>query len=331
MSRRIEFKKIINLLTGNYLFPMTHGSSVVDDDGNAWSEKGAQVNVIEKVKVNGTALTPDADKAVNIELSQSEQIQSDWNQSDNTKKDFIKNKPTIPSISGLESASNKVTSFQTTPDNTHYPSEKLVKDSLDAKQNTIDSSHKLDYSLLDNTPTIPTVPTISTDISTDATSDTKTASPKAVKTYVDSNIPSVPVTDVTVGGTSVVSNGTAVIPAIPDTSNLIAKSSTTGLVKNDGTIDTNTYLTQHQDISGKADKVSGATSGNFAGLDANGNLTDSGKKPSDFLTQHQDMTNYVQKSQTAGLLKTASADRSDGITEFYINYFRHTLKSPVPY
>lgn len=31
----------------------------------------------------------------------------------------------------------------------------------------------------------------------------------------------------------------------------------------------------------KADKVNGATAGNFAGLDANGNLTDSGKKPSD--------------------------------------------------
>lgn len=37
------------------------------------------------------------------------------------------------------------------------------------------------------------------------------------------------------------------------------------------------------DLSGKADKVTGATSGNFAGLDANGNLTDSGKKGSDFL------------------------------------------------
>ena len=36
-----------------------------------------------------------------------------------------------------------------------------------------------------------------------------------VKSYVDSAIPSVPVTDVTVGGTSVVSNGTAVIPSIP--------------------------------------------------------------------------------------------------------------------
>ena len=37
----------------------------------------------------------------------------------------------------------------------------------------------------------------------------------------------------------------------------------------------------------KADKVSSATSGNFAGLDSNGNLTDSGSKASDFLTSHQ--------------------------------------------
>ena len=36
------------------------------------------------------------------------------------------------------------------------------------------------------------------------------------------------------------------------------------------------------DYSGKADKVASATEGNFAGLDAEGNLTDSGKKASDF-------------------------------------------------
>ena len=35
-------------------------------------------------------------------------------------------------------------------------------------------------------------------------------------------------------------------------------------------------------LDGKADKVSGATNGNFAGLNASGNLTDSGKKASDF-------------------------------------------------
>lgn len=38
--------------------------------------------------------------------------------------------------------------------------------------------------------------------------------------------------------------------------NLIQTSSTSGLVKNDGTIDTTQYLSQHQDISGKADKTS---------------------------------------------------------------------------
>ena len=43
------------------------------------------------------------------------------------------------------------------------------------------------------------------------------------------------------------------------------------------------YLTEHQDISGKADKVTGATNGNLAGLDGDGNLTDSGKKASDFV------------------------------------------------
>ena len=37
------------------------------------------------------------------------------------------------------------------------------------------------------------------------------------------------------------------------------------------------------DLSGYATKVSGATSGNFAGLDASGNITDSGKKASDFV------------------------------------------------
>lgn len=50
---------------------------------------------------------------------------------------------------------------------------------------------------------------------------------------------------------------------------------------------TATVLTTHQDISGKADKVASATSGNLAGLDGNGNLTDSGSKASDFATAAQ--------------------------------------------
>lgn len=59
-------------------------------------------------------------------------------------------------------------------------------------------------------------------------------------------------------------------------------------------------LQSHQDISGKADKVASATSGNFAGLDANGNLTDSGKKASDF--------------QAAGSYKTTQTAVTDPTT-----------------
>ena len=47
-------------------------------------------------------------------------------------------------------------------------------------------------------------------------------------------------------------------------------------------------------VDGKANKVSGATNGDFAGLDSNGNLTDSGKKPSDYmLTSTYDSTSAV--------------------------------------
>ncbi len=59
-------------------------------------------------------------------------VQSDWNQIDNTKDDYIKNKP---DLSIYEEKANKVSSWQTTPDNIHYPSEKLVKDNIDDLQN----------------------------------------------------------------------------------------------------------------------------------------------------------------------------------------------------
>ena len=45
---------------------------------------------------------------------------------------------------------------------------------------------------------------------------------------------------------------------------------------------TATVLTQHQDISGKADKDTDAVTGNFAVFDANGNPVDGNCKPADF-------------------------------------------------
>ena len=54
------------------------------------------------------------------------------------------------------------------------------------------------------------------------------------------------------------------------------------------------------DYSGKADKVASATSGNFAGLDANGNLTDSGKKASDFQAAGSYKTTQAAVANLAG-------------------------------
>jgi len=116
-------------------------------------------------------------------------------------------------ISGKEDSSNKVTSWSTTTNNIRYPSEKLVKDSLDQKISTSN---------------------IAGLVKNDGTIDTNT--------YLTQH---------------------------QSLSNYIQKSNTDGLVKNDGTIDTTTYLTEHQDISGKAnsaDLATVATTGRYTDL-----------------------------------------------------------------
>lgn len=69
------------------------------------------------------------------------------------------------------------------------------------------------------------------------------------------------------------------------------------------------------DVSGKADKVSGATTGNFASLDANGNLTDSGSKASDFLTTHQDISGKVDQVEIADVENGSTASRPYAVGE----------------
>ena len=74
------------------------------------------------------------------------------------------------------------------------------------------------------------------------------------------------------------------------------------------------------DISGKADKVKNATAGNFAALDESGNMTDSGKKPTDFVaaeTGKRLMTNAEGeklKGISAGATKTAASETNGHIT-----------------
>jgi len=72
------------------------------------------------------------------------------------------------------------------------------------------------------------------------------------------------------------------------------------------------------DVNSKADKVVGATNGNFAGLDASGNLIDSTSKASDFAT-----SGHVHSAATtavAGFMSASDKTKLDGIAESANNY-----------
>lgn len=87
--------------------------------------------------------------------------------------------PTTLPLPNYEETTNKVIALSNQSTDTQYPSAKCVYDALANKQGKIDIYNKVDYLYIDNVP-------ISTSIETDAGSDTKMTSPKAVKTYVDS-------------------------------------------------------------------------------------------------------------------------------------------------
>lgn len=99
------------------------------------------------------------------------------------------------------------------------------------------------------------------------------------------------------------------ISDLSDGSEVVKKSNTAGLLKNDGSVDTNSYLTEHQDISGKAnseDLSSVAFSGEYQDLIEKPTIPSKVSQlqnDSGFLTEHQDLSNYVQKSNTSGLIK----------------------------
>ena len=68
-------------------------------------------------------------------------------------------------------------------------------------------------------------------------------------------------------------------------------------------------------IDGKTNLVSGATSGNFAGLDSSGNLTDSGSKAADFAAVNHTHSEYTEKVQNAVNGNFAGLNASGELTD----------------
>lgn len=146
---------------------------------NSSNPSGYQANVIETVKVNGTALTPSS-KAVDVTVP-TETTVSGWG--------FTKNAGTVTSVNNVSPVSGNVTlSIPTVTDtysatSSNAMSGKAVASAISGKQDTlvsgtsiktvnstsllgsgniavqsvIDANNKLDYAYLSNTPTIPTV------------------------------------------------------------------------------------------------------------------------------------------------------------------------------
>lgn len=66
---------------------------------------------------------------------------------------------------------------------------------------------------------------------------------------------------------------------------------------------------------GKAEKAASPAAGNFAGLDASGNPTDSGKKPGDFATASHTHTGKADKVSSATAGHFAGLDSSGNLTD----------------
>lgn len=90
----------------------------------------------------------------------------------------------------------------------------------------------------------------------------------------------------------------------------------------------NYYLTSHQDISGKADKVSGATNGHIAGLDGNGNPTDSGIAGTDVSTAITNSHTHSNKSLIDTYTQT-EVDLADAVSKKH-SHSNKTILDMVP-
>ena len=249
-------------------------------------------------------------------------------------------------ISGKEDKSNKVSSWSNTTTDTHYPSEKLVKDSLDGKAN---STHTHSQYLTEHQDLSNYVTTDDNRLSDARTPTSHTHTKSQITDFptlpsASSTVPSADTTNGSYGSGTTYARSNHTHPK----SSLYAGASHTH----------SQYLTSHQDITGKEDKsnkVTGVLSNSntdteypsaksvvdtlddFNGyviesfatkslLDYKENMinksssitTDTGstsKYPTvkavedyaqpkgNYLTQHQSLANYVQKSNTSGLLK----------------------------
>lgn len=190
-------------------------------------------------------------------------------------------------INAKEKQSNKTTTISSSSTDTQYPSAKAVYTALQNADSgaTVDIDYYFDTTgkelvfEYDNISGISEGNSLSVSIATSwgsPTSDEKVPSEALVKSALDSKAAS----DHT---------HSQYLTEHQSLTNYIQKSQTSGLVKNDGTIDTNSY-------------------------------SQTGHTHNQYLTEHQSLANYIQKSQTAGLIKNDGTIDSTSYSTFSGSY-----------
>ena len=252
-------------------------ANALDDKVDVESGKGLSTNDFT---------TAYKDKLDGIGTGAEANVQSDWSETSSASDAFILNKPTT--LSAFTNDEGFIINTVNNLTNYYTKNESYSKTEVDTMISAAKSGRFI-Y--------VATLPT--TDIHTDAIY----LVPKTV-----SQTDNVKDEYINLDGTS--EGWEKIGDTQIDLSNYIQKSQTAGLIRNDGTIDTNTYALASAipDISSKADKVSGAIVNDFAKLDSTGNLADSGYSASSFLADvhfDQTVTLSTSASTTATFTNTA--------------------------
>lgn len=321
-------------LTNKPTIPSVPVQDVTVDGTSVLNNGTAEVVIpVKDVTVGGSSVVTNQGVAA---ITIPSQVQADWTEADTSVPSYIANKPSLATVATTGSYSD----LSNTPTLATVATTGSYDDLIDK-------------------PTIPTVPV--TDVTVNGSSvvsngtaavvvpaqaqadwtESDNTKPSFVKnkpslatvattgSYTDlSNtptIPSVPVTDVTVDGTSVLSNGTAavVIPVKDVTvggSSVVTNQGVAAItiptqVQADWTESDNSdpsFIANKPDLTVKADKVTSATSGDFAALDSNGNLTDSGVSANSFKTV-QNAVNDPTASGTATSFIDSISQNSNGV------------------
>lgn len=207
-----------------------------------------------------------------------------------------------------ENRNNKVSTWSQTPNDTHYPSEKLVKQSLDSKAGKVASATAGNFAGLDGNGNLTDSGYKPDDFKTKqaavpdpSASGTGIAFIDTVSQDANGNIAA---TKKTVRTAS--TSQTGVVQLLDShTSSSTDMAATPKSVKE-----------AYDLASGKAAKVANATENNLAALDSNGDLKDSGKKASDFATsaQGEKADSAIQGVKLAGASAALSPDGNNVVT-----------------